>query len=345
MAGFKFPKIDAASVQERFKDNLKGTVKQTEDKRFYVLTKDKSGSGSSVIRFLPGKVVNGKELLSYSVMYRHNMRVGKNGSFLSTVCPSSIGHKCPICEWARLQEQEWIRANNLYKKRKYISNILVIEETIPELVGEVKLFEYGPQIMKILESKIYPKQIGTKKKEPLIYYDWTEGANFELVLVNDKTQAFPTWDNSEFLAPSSIMEFLEEKNIDPRTIVDSLYDTDQVIKDLDIPSYDKLKADLQEWLTNSNLPTSGPIESIGNISPAKAVKLQTSKTAAVESVEEDEAEADLDAVASKSFVSVVKKDVEGIPADDPASNEDSTAKFKKFKLFMGKNKPAEAEAE
>lgn len=341
MAGFKFPKIDAASVQERFKDNLKGMTKQTQDPRFYVLTKDKNGNGSAVIRFLPGVVVDGKELLSYSVVYRHNLQLSKHAPFLSTICPTTLGQKCPICEWNKLQEESWVKNNNTYRKRKYISNILVIEESIPELIGQVKLFEYGPQIMKILESKIYPKQIGTKKKDPMIYYDWETGANFELVLVKDKSQSWPTWDNSEFLAQSSIMEFLDEKGIDPRSIVDSLYDTELVIKDLEIPSYDKIKNDLHEWLANNNLPTEGPTDTIASVSSNRSSFLQNAKSrAAVEEVDEstnDEAEDELDGVAGKStfmFSSAPKSE----PSNDPIGDEDPTAKFKKFKNFMGKNK-------
>jgi hypothetical protein len=260
MTKFSFPKINSEDVQERFKENLVGKTKQTKDSRLYVLTKDKTGSGSSVIRFLPGKIVDGKENLPYSVIYRHNLQLGKGGQFVSCICPTTVSQKCPICEWNKMMNTEWVKKNNTYRKRKYLSNVLIMEEATEELIGKVKLMEYGAQIMNILESKIYPKQIGNRKKEPLIYYDWEEGANFELVLSNEKGQSYPSWDNSEFLAPTPIMEFLEDHNIDPETIVNNLYDTEEVVSGLDIPSYEKLKADLNEWCVANKLPTYSSLE-------------------------------------------------------------------------------------
>ena len=69
MGKFQFPKVNLELAQERFKENLDGSKgkRKEKDDRLYVLTKDKTGSGSSVIRFLPGKTVNGKENLPYSV--------------------------------------------------------------------------------------------------------------------------------------------------------------------------------------------------------------------------------------------------------------------------------------
>ena len=316
---FKFPKINAESVQERFKDGFVGKTKETKDSRLYVLTKDKDGSGSSLIRFLPAKIVDGKEGLPYSVIYRHTLQLGK-GSFVSCICPTTVNHRCPICEWNKQMNNEWVKEHNTYRKRKYLSNILIMEEANEELVGKVRLFEYGAQIMNILESKIYPKQIGSRKKEPLIYYDWEEGANFELILSNQKG-SYPSWDNSNFVEPSSIMEFLEEKDIDPESIVEALYDTEDVVQNLKIESYDDIKRKLNEWCLSNGLTTLS--DNPENSSPAQ----NNSNRKKMNEVEEETDSENLEE----------NEDVE--ETKEEPKEETSTMKFSKFKdKYMNRNK-------
>ena len=125
MGKFQFPKINLDSVQERFKENLSGNKKKEKDPNLYVLTKDKTGSGSSVIRFLPGKTVNGKEPLPYSVIYRHTLQAEKGGSFVSCICPTTVGGRCPICEWNKMMQSDWVKSHGTYRKRKYLSNVLI----------------------------------------------------------------------------------------------------------------------------------------------------------------------------------------------------------------------------
>lgn len=322
MGKFQFPKVNLDSVQERFKENLSGNKKKEKDPNLYVLTKDKTGSGSSVIRFLPGKIVNGKENLPYSVIYRHTLQAEKGGSFVSCICPTTVGGRCPICEWNKMMQSDWVKSHGTYRKRKYLSNVLIEEEQNEELIGKVMMMEYGAKIMSMLEAKIYPKQISGRTKQPLIYYDWEQGANFEMVLTNEKGQAFPSWDNSEFLAPEPITDFLDKMGIKPEEVVDKLFDTEEVVRGLDIKSYETLKAELNNWCIQNGLPTFGSKEMVVGIGRVYEKEVETAT--------EDE----IDEVANKSFAD---ESVEEVPKEEPveeAPKEDSKTRFKKFKSFM-----------
>lgn len=338
MSSFEFPTVDTESIQERFKDALSGTPKQTKDTRFYVLTKDQSGSGSSVIRFLPGVRVNGKEKLPYTVVYRHNLHL-KGGTFLSCLCPTTLGHKCPICEWNRTRESEWVRQNNTYRKKKYISNVLIIDEATPELIGEVRMMEYGPQIMKILEKKLYPPEIGGKKKEPMIYYDWHKGANFELILNADKSLDWPTWDNSGFLDQSSIMDFLDEKGIDPEKIFNKLFDTEEVVKHLEYPDYEDLSRDLQEWCERNNLNDTNVISSNDT---RRASELQNVKSSSVvdfgnNTTPEYKTKSVEDIINEVKSTKAPIEEVQNAEPTPPITENDSVANFRRYRDMAKKN--------
>jgi len=342
MAGkFKFPAINYENILNRFRENLKGTSNVKKDERFFKITRDKTGQGVATIRFLPGKTVDGKEQLNYEVLFRHNLKYeGKN---YNVICPSTQGKPCPICEWNRLQDGEFVFNNNFYRIRKYISNILVIDDVNPENIGKVMLFEYGPQIMQILESKLYPKEIGGKKKAPLIYFDWDSGANFELVLSKEEKDKFPKWTNSEFLAPSSIMEFLNEKGIDPKTIVDSLYDLRAIIEQIEIPSYDVIKNDFLAWLDSTGLSSS----TSKKITIPRAVELQEAKKTSnikkeqFEEIAEDEDDVDelpepnieTTAVAQTTSTPEVSEKEQTLKKAPSSVKE----KFNSFKAFMIEN--------
>lgn len=284
--GFTFPKINHEEILNRFRENLKG--KSSNDERFFKISRNEQGSGVATIRWLPGRIVDGKEQLQYAVLFRHSLNW--NGKNYNTICPTTHGKPCPICEWNKTQDSDWVFDNNFYRNRKYISNILIIDDVKKENIGKVMLFEYGPQVMKILEAKLYPKNIpGSRRvQEPLFYFDFDEGANFELVLTQENKKSFPKWDNSAFLAPSSIMEFLTEKNIDPQYVVDSLYDLEEIIKTLDIPPYETIEREFFAWLDSVGLLHNTPTteKTISRI--AEATKTTKPKTASEMKEEDDE---------------------------------------------------------
>jgi len=331
MSGFKgFPKIDHSAMMQRFKENLKGS--QNRDDRFYRLTKDATNQGAATIRFLPGKEVGGKEQLYYEPIFRHSLNLNGKKSNYNCICPTTIGKPCPICDWNKMQEGNFVFDNGFYRQRKFISNILIIDEKTEDLVGKVKLFEYGPQIMKLLEAKLFPKEIAGKKKAPLLYYDWEAGANFELILVKEASKAFPSWEQSEFLVPSSIMDFLEDKNINPNEIIDSLFDLKEVVNNLEVLSYETIKREFYTWLDSVGLSRTASTSVDSNIN-ARSSELQNAKSnalaTAVEVAQEEDESADIEKVAGSSKA---QSAVEEIPADKPKGGA------KSFKDFLDKSK-------
>ena len=240
--GFQFPVVDHSKMLSNFKNQLKSGG-YAKDERFWTISR-KNDVGNGVIRFLPdadpSKLIWRQKLVL-------NFEVDKKKFFGTSRL--TFGESCPVNDWARAQDSEFIKKLKLYPKKKYISNILVIEDPEKSNEGKTFLYEYGSQVMEILENAMYPK---SAKRKPLKYYDFTEGANFELMLLKDNTGYFG-WKTSQFFDSSDVMEYLEQKQIDPEAFYKSLYNLDEVMKSLECPTYAKVEEDFHRWLKSVGL--------------------------------------------------------------------------------------------
>lgn len=200
--------------QQLEKESKKGSY---EDDRFWKLQHD-NGNGMAVIRFLPE--TNGEDDLW--IKYYHHAFKGPNGWFIDN-CLTSIGEKCPVCEansvlYDNNQQDggpEYVEHGRPRKRiLKYVSNIYVIKDPVnPENEGKVFLFQYGPQIHKMILAQISPPEPefeGESAKEPVDIFDFLEGRNFRLRMKKKNQGGYPTYESSEFDGPSQIAETDEE---------------------------------------------------------------------------------------------------------------------------------------
>jgi len=203
------------------------------DERFWMPTRDKNGTGSAVIRFLPNA---DDQNLPWKKSFKHYVRSGKN--FFIHNCAKSIGEECPVCDWNDNQDEDIVKGNATYRKKGFISNILVIQDKAnPENEGKVFLFDYGPQVFDILKDTLQPDP--EMNLEPLYFYSLDTGANFRILV--KKEGQFPTWSKSKFMAPSNIDDDLEKLGIDDDYIFDNIYDLGEIVTTKSYIEYEKLK--------------------------------------------------------------------------------------------------------
>ena len=185
-------------------DSSKGFA---EDTRMWKAELDKSGNGFAVTRFLPAPT---GEDLPWAKTWNHGFQ-GVGGWYIEE-CPTTIGKKCPVCEYNSSLWNSGIEANNeIARKQKrrlvYMSNILVIKDPAnPQNEGELKLFKYGKKIFDKINDQMNPQ---FEDENPTNPFDLWEGANFRLKI--RKVDGFNNFDKSEFDSVSPLYEGADEK--------------------------------------------------------------------------------------------------------------------------------------
>jgi hypothetical protein len=191
------------------------------DDRFWKLTRDKSGNGAALIRFLDvsEKDSGDKNNLPFVKIYDHAFSV-----FNGALCPP----KTPGAKWyierslSTFGEQDILGEENSRlwqtgldsnkkiasaRKRRltYHSNILVLNDPAnPDNNGKVFLFKYGKQIADMIDEVKCPPE-DPLAETPVIGYNpfcFWGGANFALK-IRDKDD-YPSYDKSAFQAPSPL---------------------------------------------------------------------------------------------------------------------------------------------
>lgn len=232
-----YSKLHGSKLKDSFDKDGKPSY---QDERFWVVSKDDSGNGSAVIRFLPNK---NEEDLPFKITYKHSIFV--NGKRFIDRCPTTLGKDCPICDWNKDQDSEIVKKElKSYRKKHWISNILVISDPKNrENEGKVFLFEFGKQIFDIIKETLQPED---EDDEPLYYYCPTEGANFKIKI--KKEAEYSTWARSSFADPSSIDPVLENFNMTDEDWMSQLYDLDEIISEQAYKEYDDLKVKFVKFM-------------------------------------------------------------------------------------------------
>lgn len=172
-----------------------------EDDRFWKPTRDASGNGSAVIRFLPP--IAGDEL-PWVKIYSHAFK-GPTGKWYINESLTTIGQQDPVSDANKILWETGTEANQkLVRERKrklsYISNILVIKDpSNPANDGKVKLFKYGKKIHDMIMNKAQPT---FEDEEAVFVYDVDSGANFRLRIKT--VDGYPNYDSSVFDSPSAL---------------------------------------------------------------------------------------------------------------------------------------------
>lgn len=198
-------------------------TKNYDDNRYWKLTRDKSGNGSAVIRFLDVCKVDmvDPNNLPFVKIYDHAFSV-----FQGKLChPKQQGAKWYIEKsLSTFGEQDIVGLKNSElwntgveelkkiasaRKRRltYHSNILVINDPAnPDNNGKVFLFRYGSQIAAMLDEAQNPVD-DPLAETPVVGYNpfcFYNGADFVLKIRNkpgaNTNEVFPSYDKSAFRA-------------------------------------------------------------------------------------------------------------------------------------------------
>lgn len=205
-------KVDWKAVQDAMsKVGQRGNSNRDVDTNLYLPKLKDDGTYDAIIRFLPSPDTD----LPYAIVYNHGYQSLETGKWVIENCPKSLDKKCPICEsasrlWSSGDEEN---ARRRFKKFSAYSNILVVRDPQnPENEGKVFIYRYGKKLFEMIKNKMIPP---STLDEPLMVFDYDEGANFKLKIrskiINDakgNKKPVPNYDSSEFTAPSALSEQL-----------------------------------------------------------------------------------------------------------------------------------------
>jgi hypothetical protein len=188
-------------------EKLKST-KSYEDDRIWKIFLDKTkANGFAVVRPLPAP--KGEDV-PWQRFFSHSFK-GPGGYYIEN-CPTTLGHKCPVCDANTKLWDTGIEANRKIakdRKRKltYISNILVVQDKKqPDAVGKVFLWQYGKKIFDKISEAMQPE---FEDKQPLNPFDFWEGADFSLRVKH--VDGYWNYDTSTFGDPSALLDGDEKK--------------------------------------------------------------------------------------------------------------------------------------
>lgn len=229
---FKNFKKDRSKLNKAVTTMKDQNPKFKKDDRFWMPTKDSSGTGNALIRFLPQSDPNKPPVISY---FQHGFK--EKGKWFIENCPSTQGNDCPSCEYAQpLWDEDTEASRTLAAKysrtKQFVANILVIKDLgNPENNGKVFLFKFGVKIYEKIEEKIFPK---SELDDAVQVFDLWEGCGFKLKLRQKHKRN--NYDNSEWATVKPIAT--DDKAIE--SIFNQLYDLDEFLADDKFKPYDEL---------------------------------------------------------------------------------------------------------
>lgn len=237
-------------LQQVAKQQEKSNTKSYVDDRFWKITRDQSGNGSAVIRFLPAPQ---GESSPWAHLHKYKFRYPeKTGKMYWENSLYTLGKIDPCYSaWTRLKDssdpEDKLRAKAINRAEDFYSNILVVSDPAnPENNGKVFLFEYGKQIHKMIMDKLAPE---FEDEQPLNVFDPFNGANFKLRTNIGETR-MPTYLKSVFDAPSRLAETDEEI----LEIWNKCHSLAELVTEDKFKSYDELEARLNAVLYPGSKP-------------------------------------------------------------------------------------------
>lgn len=232
--------IDLKALKQRNKNGLAKLQKKLEENTSSGFTRDErlykpkfnqeKGKGSVILRFLPPKDMDCDPIIEVK---SHQFK-GKNGFYWNNSLASlrdedgkemsdPVKIAC-INAWVKRKATSDERyrdiAMNFMEKRTYYANVLIIkDEEQPDLEGKVMIYQFGPQIMDIINGAIKPE---FEDENPIDPFDLWDGADFIIKMVgrqipdrkSGKQVMVPNYEKSVFAAPSEFMEGNDEAKIE-----------------------------------------------------------------------------------------------------------------------------------
>jgi len=262
-----------------------GEKKSYGDDRQWKPTRDKSGNGYAVIRFLPP--AEGEDL-PWVQYWSHGFQ-GPTGKWYIENSLTSIGQTDPVSEynstlWNSGSEEDKEQARKQKRRLHYVANVLVVSDPAnPQNEGQVKLYTFGKKIFDKIMDKMQPEFAG---EEPMNPFDMWEGAEFKIKI--RQVSGYPNYDSSEFAAPSELFEGDDESK---EEVYNKLYKLSEFTDPANYKSYSELKKKLDQVLGGNSTPmTTAESIDLDEVAPAPVQKVAAPKPAPAveEEVEEDD---------------------------------------------------------
>ena len=212
------------------------------DDRFWKPSRDKSGNGYAVIRFMPAPEGEDIPWVQY---WDHGFQ-GPTGKWYIENSLTSIGQNDPVSEynsalWNSGHEEDKEQARKQKRRLHYVSNIYVVSDPAnPQNEGKVFLYKFGKKIFDKIMDVMQPQ---FQDETPINPYDFWEGADFKIKIRN--VQGWVNYDSSEFAAPS---EFLGGDEADLEEVYNKLESLQDFLDPKNYKSYADLKAKLNQVL-------------------------------------------------------------------------------------------------
>jgi len=246
---------------DKLKDNLqKGVGDKSEnnfdDPREWKLQKDDQGSGTAVIRLLPGR---GGDTPPIVRLYEHSVRVFNKASnkyrYYIEPSPATIGLDCPVSsiyyELGDLGTEEGKKAQEVVSRSvKFISNILVVNDPAnPENNGKIFFWKYGVKLFEKFQQALEPTESQLKVgKKPIELFDPESGA--DIILEVSMQANFPDFSGTSISSPSRA--FKTEREMD-EAVLEKCYDLTEFISEEYFKPYGELKKKLAWVLEKSSI--------------------------------------------------------------------------------------------
>ena len=234
-----------------------GGANNQKDERIFSVSKDKSGNGVAILRFLPAAAGESSPIVK---LYNHGFQ--ENGKWLIENCPTTLGEQCPICSSNSVLYHSGIDAKKKIssaRKRKlsFYSNVYIVKNPAnPELENTIMIFRYGKKIFDKIMSAIKPEFDGDEQIDP---FDMWNGADFKIKMKSIRESSsgavYPNYDDSTFLPPSPLLDGDDEK-------LEAIWKQCHPLQDLvskdKFKTYEELEKRLHFVLGTPTVPTSAP---------------------------------------------------------------------------------------
>jgi hypothetical protein len=256
------------------------------DDRFWKPSRDKSGNGYAVVRFLPAP--EGEDL-PWVKYWDHGFQ-GPTGLWYIENSLTSIGQADPVSEynsmlWNSGREEDKELARKQKRRMHYVSNIYVVSDPAnPQNEGKVFLYKFGKKIFDKIMDVMQPQ---FQDEEPMNPFDFWEGADFKIKIRN--VQGWVNYDSSEFARQS---EFLDGEDAELEGVYNKLHSLQDFLDPKNYKSYDELKTKMNRVLGEGAPMTTAESISLDEEAPAPQIKEKVRKEEPVTASTEDDDEDD-----------------------------------------------------
>jgi len=276
-SNMKKSRSEALKAMTTAAENVGGEKKSYGDDNIWKPTRDKSGNGYAVIRFLPA--AEGEEL-PWVRYWDHGFQ-GPTGQWYIENSRTTLGEDDPVSEynsqlWNSGADEDKELARKQKRRLHYVSNIFVVADAAnPGQEGKVMQYKFGKKIFDKIMDSMQPEFDDEEAVNP---FDFWGGADFKVKI--RKVEGWVNYDKSEFAAPKA---FLDGDDAKLETLYGKLEPLAKFTDPSNFKPYAELKAKLARVLGSTTPMTTA--EAISMDSPMDAPEPK-SKEAPVQNMTE-----------------------------------------------------------